>query len=72
MTTLEKLKKKQEEYSRITAKRRKLGKKMKYMSIEDKRLEKVQLELLEKIESMRKEIWNDNSRIANLLAREKG
>ena len=56
MTTLEKLKKKQEEYSRITAKRRKLGKKTKYMAIEDKRLEKLQLELLEKIESMRKEI----------------
>ena len=72
MTTLEKLKKKQEEYSRITAKRRKLRKKMKYMAIEDKRLEKVQLELLEKIENMRKEIWNDNSRIANLLAGEKG
>ena len=45
---------------------------MKYMAIEDKRLEKIQLELLEKIESMRKEIWNDNSGIANLLAGEKG
>ncbi len=56
MTTAEKLKKKQEEYSRITAKRRKIGKKIKYMAIEDKRLEKIQLELLEKIESMRKEI----------------
>ena len=56
MTTAEKLKKKQEEYSRITAKRRKLGKKMKHMSIADKRLEKVQLELFEKIEIMRKEI----------------
>ena len=31
MTTPEKLKKKQEEYSRITAKRRKIGKKIKYM-----------------------------------------
>ena len=59
MTTLEKLKKKQEEYSRITAKRRKLRKKMKYMAIEDKRLEKVQLELLEKIEGMRKGALND-------------
>ena len=72
MTTLEKLKKKQEEYSRITAKRRKLAKKMKYMAIEDKRLEKVQLELLEKIENMRKEALNDKSGTANLLAGEKG
>ena len=52
MTTAEKLKKKQEEYSRITAKRRKIGKKIKCMAIEDKRLEKIQLELLEKIESV--------------------
>ena len=72
MTTLEKLKKKQEECSRITAKRRKLGKKMKYMAIEDKRLEKVQLELLEKIEGMRKGALNDKSGTANLLAGEKG
>ena len=72
MTTLEKLKKKQEEYSRITAKRRKLGKKMKYMSIEDKKLEKVQLELLKKIESMRKGALNDKYGTANLLAGEKG
>ena len=42
------------------------------MAIEDKRLEKVQLELLEKIENMRKEALNDKTRTANLLAGEKG
>lgn len=55
MTSMEKLKNTQKEYNAITGKRRKLGKKIKYMGIEDKRLEKIQLELLEKIESMRKE-----------------
>lgn len=40
--------------------------------IADKILEKIQLELLEKIESMRKGALNDKYGTANLLAGEKG
>lgn len=59
MTTKEKLKNKQIEYNNITAKRRKLGKKIKYMGIEDKKLEKDQLELMQIIITLQKELEND-------------
>ena len=49
-----------------------MGKKIKYITIADSQLEKVQLELLEKIEGMRKGALNDKSGTANLLAGEKG
>lgn len=56
MTSMEKLKNTQKEYNAITGKRRKLGKKIKYMGIEDKKLEKEQFELLKKIETLKKEL----------------